>query len=253
MICLSSQLLAFLRKLCSAVVQGSIKRLLLLFGFVQRRFSMKRPSSDKDSSGVPHSQPNHAIDFPISNVICPSTQPPLRAAVRDTLHVPNEFDEPYTTSIHSPIPTQGYFAYPVPHCSQSSQDMNNLPVNAQNDATSISRRFGRRPSSSLISLPLSHHGHTLNVTSQSVPPRPTSRNSQRPNSRNSQPIKVSRTPSAAPSFDNIAPPAGEIAPPGSRLTSPQELRNLIPISAADIQRWDRKVVMYAVLITYYPS
>jgi hypothetical protein len=212
---------------------------------------MKRASNDKDSSGAPHSQPNHAID---SNVICPSSQPPLRAAVRNTLHVPNEFDEPYTTSIHSPTPTQGYFAYPVPHCSQSSQDIN-LPAKAQNDATSISgRRSGKLPSSSLISLPLSHHGHALNMTPQPVPSRPISRNSQRPNSRNSQPIKVSRTPSAAPSFDNIAPPAGAIAPPGgSRLTSPQELRSLIPISAADIQRWDRQVVVYALLITYYPS
>lgn len=224
---LISWLLGLLRKLsCSAFVQGSIKRLMLLLGFIQRLLSTKRASNHQKSPNVPQSQFN-ASDLPIS--ICPSLEPPPRAVVQNRLHVPNKSDEYYMTSIHTLTPTQDFFAYPVPQCSHSSQEIRNLGLKDQNDTTSIaSHRRGGLLSSSLISLPLS----------KSFPPRPPSRNSH-----NSQPIKVSRPPSATQSSDNVALPAGAIALPDRSRLSPQALKRPIPISANDIQRWDRQITV----------
>ena len=119
----------------------------------------------------------------LRNPIIPSTLPPMTPFVPayslllhdNTLHVPNEFDvEPHMNSVHSPIPMRGYHTnpiYPEVQGSQSFQDLHHLPPNAQNDTISISSRRSGRPTSSLVSLPLSHHGLVSNVAS-----RPISRN-----------------------------------------------------------------------------
>jgi hypothetical protein len=222
---LISWLLDLLRKLsCRAFVQGSIKRLLLLIAFISRLLSMKRASDNEISSSTPQLQLNHAIDLPIS--ICPSLQHPPRAAIQNRLPILNKSDEYYTSSIHTPSSTQDFFAYPVPECSRSSQEIRNLPAKDQNDTTSISsHRPSKLWSASLISRP----------RSRPISPCPAS--------RNSQPIKVSRPPSATQSFDNVALPAGETALPGCSRLSPQELIRPVPISAKDIRRWDRHIIV----------
>jgi hypothetical protein len=208
-----------------------------LLSFIQQRFAMKRASNDKNSSSGPNSPPNHAIDFPISDIVCPSSQPHPRAADPNSLHVPIASGG-YMPPIISPIPVKDYkqnVTYPMPQGSQSSQDIHSLPF--KDDTNSISsHRSGEPTSSSLTSLPLSHRGRVSNF-----PIRPVSRSSQRPNSRNSQQIKVSQTPSPAPSL-NIARPAGITASPGG--SSPIQLRSLPLIFAQDIQRWDRNIIMH---------
>jgi len=131
----------------------------------------------------------------------------------------HDHDDGQNTSypVHSPTPQRGYlspYAY-GPQGSRSSQDIGTLAIQ--------SLHSGTRPLTSAMSLPLSQHGLM--------------RNSSRSESHISQPMKVSRTPT--PASVNAAPPdyfSSGCLPPR---------RTVVPISAASVQRWNRKIVVYA--------
>jgi hypothetical protein len=241
---LTPLLLEFLRKLLSsALIKGSIKRLLFLFDFIRRQFSIKRTPNGRGTPSTPRSQ---SIGFAVGDVICPNLQPPLRPADQSSLHVPDGSNEPYVkNSIYSPSPVKATllpFAYDTPGA-RSSQDITTWTMGEHNIDTMTSRRPGGPPSTSVLSLPLSQHGLVLKS-----PPRSSSRNSQRPDSRNPRPLKVSRPPSTAPSF-NRAYPVGATAPPDfPRSRFLHQSATLRPISTASIQRWSRNHIVYVLPI-----
>lgn len=238
---LGSLLRLLWKLLSSAFIKGSIRRIFSLFDYLQRRFSMKKAFNVKPSSSVSHLQPNHGVNFPISNAIYPSSRPHLRAVEPNLSHIQN--GEQHTTS------TKGYHTtsdFPAPHGSRSYQDIHNLLTKVQNGMPIISGSVSGRQIS-LLSLSLPNDGHALDVAS--VPVFSSPHNYQRPDSGEPQLVKVSRASSAAPSVDNVAPPAGEIAPPDdSGEPSSQQPRTMVPISAADIRRWGRGVVVYVLLV-----
>ena len=214
---LTTWLLGLLRRLLSSpFVSGSIKRLLLWVHIIQRRFSRTRPPVyHKDSPNVfipSPSQTSRVAGFPVVDIICPSLQPPSREADSKSLHVSHP--------VHSPEPRRGYILPYVhePQGSQSSQDITTL---TQREHISISSH-----PDSLSSLHLSL-------------PRPSSRISRRPNSRASQPIKVSRAPTPE------SPPARGVPPQRS---SPPPLRTVAPMSTASVRRWDRNIIVYVLPI-----
>jgi hypothetical protein len=260
---LATLLLALLRRLLSsAFVTRSIKRLWMLIHAILRRFSKERPLHRKDTRQTCIPPPSHTHDLPISDVICPSLQPPSREIDNTSLHVPShDFEQHIPYPVHSPTPQRGFllpYAYDNPQSSRSShdilteeQDLGALsPEDYNHDAISIStRRSANHPSSSNVSLPVSFHGLLSNSS------RPDSRNSQRPsllrpashtsqrtNSRTSKPLKVSRPPT--PASANMALPAGALPPDMARQGSPPPLRTMEPMSTASVQRYNRNITVY---------
>lgn len=191
-----------------------------------------------------HSRTSQKDGFPVGDIICPSLQPPPRIIDSNYLHASNDHGAQYTTQpIHSPTPLKGYILPYAnePHGSRSSQDISTLsPMERNPETFSMSSR--RSAKSSVLSLPISHHG-LMRISS-----RPDSRNSSRPNSQNShrpnsqRPIKVSRSPT--PALVNMAQPAGAVPLDCSRPCSPSPLRTLLPMSTATIQRWSRNIPVY---------
>src|ERR1700691_1610133 len=201
---LTTLLLGLLRRfLSNTFVTGSIKRLLLLINAIQRLFSRERPRRREDTPQAwipPSSHSSHVNGFPTGEVICPSLQPPSRAADSNSSHAPyDHYEQHISHPIHSPIPQKGYplpYAYGSPQGSQSSQDI--VEERRHPDLIRISSHHSAKlPSSSAISLTLSRHGLVVNSA------RPNSRDSQRPsilrpgsrisyrsNSRVSQPINI---------------------------------------------------------------
>ena len=247
---LSSWLLDLLRRLLSSpFVTGSIQRLLFLIQAIQRLFSRRTPPRMKDSLNTltpTHSRTSQKDSFPIGDTICPSLQPPPRVTDSNYLHASNDHDAQYTTQpIHSPTPLKGYVLPYAnePHGSRLSQDICTLsPMERNPETFSISSRRSAR--SSVLSLPISHHG-LMRISSRPDSrnsSRPNSRNSHRPNSQASRPIKVSRTPT--PALVNMAQPAGAVPLGCSRPCSPLPLRTLLPMSTASVQRWDRNITVY---------
>jgi hypothetical protein len=257
---LTTFLLGLLRQfLSNTFITRSIKRLLLLINAIQRLFSRERPRRRKDTPQAwvpPSSHSSHVNGFPTGEFICPSLQPPSRAADSNSSHAPyDHYEQHISHPIHSPIPQKGYplpYAYGSPQGSQSSQDI--VEERRNPDLIRISSHHSAKlPSSSAISLTLSRHGLVVNSA------RPNSRDSQRPsilrpgsrisyrsNSRVSQPIKVSRTPTPVPI--NIAPPAGAIPPDLSCQSSPLQLRTILPMSTGSVNRWSRNIIVYVSLI-----
>jgi hypothetical protein len=240
---LTTFLVGLLRRLLSStLVAGSIRRLLHLIHIFRRRFSKDRTPHPKDSRHtfiLPSSQTSPATSFAVTDVICPSLQPP-READNNSLHA---HDEQYVPRpVHSPTPQRGYL---LPYAYE--QDIGTSTQKERNpDTISVSSQRSAKASSAISLLPVSRHG----LTRRSYVPdsrnssclsllRPGSRNSQRPNSRASQPIKVSRAPT--PESANMAQPVG------ARPSSPPPLRAVAPMSTASIQRYDRKYIMYGFL------
>jgi hypothetical protein len=255
---LTSLLLDLLRRALSRpFVTGSIERLLHLINAIRHLFSKRIPPRRKD---IPHTLTparTQTNGFPVGDIICPSLQPPPGPIDSNLLHASYEHDEHYMTqSIHSPTSMSGYLPYAnSPQGSRSSQDIGTLTPNERNpDAFSISsQRSGK--SSSVNSLSLSQNGQSQHGlvrissrpgshrSSRSNLLRPSSRNSQRPNS---QPMKVSRPPS--PALINMAHPAGAVPLGCSRPSSPTSLRIVSPMSTATVQRWSRGTIVYVSLI-----
>jgi hypothetical protein len=243
---LTTFLVGLLRRLLSSTfVAGSIRRLLHLIDIFRRRFSKDRTPHPKDSRYTfihSSSQTSPATSFAVTDVICPSLQPP-READSNSLHVPYAHDEQYVPRpVHSPTPQRGYL---LPYAYE--QDIGTSTQKERNpDTISVSSQRSAKTSSAISLLPVSQHG----LTRRSYVPdsrnssclsllRPGSRNSQRPNSRASQPIKVSRAPTPESiNSANMAQPAG------ARPSSPPPLRIVAPMSTASIQRYDRNYIMY---------
>jgi hypothetical protein len=238
-------LLGLLRRLLSSpFITRSIKRLLLLIRIIQRQFFKDRPPSRDDSRHVfipLPSETSHVTSFPMNDpdVICPSLQPPSREADSNFLHVPYADDEQSVPRpIYSPTPQRGYL---LPYANASLEEIGSLTQEEHNsDAISISSQRSAK-SSSPVSPPLSPQGlrrissrpGSRSSSCHSIL-RPSSRNSQRPYSSTSLPIKVSRAPT--PESINMAFPAGVPRPPPPRIT-------LVPMSTATIQRWNRNIAV----------
>ena len=229
------------RLLSSKFVAGPIRHLLQLIDIFQRLFSKDGTPRPKDSPHIfihPSSQTSPATSSAVSDVICPSLQPP-READSNSLHVPSAHDGQHVPRpLHSPIPQRGYL---LPYAYE--QDIGTLTQKERNpDTISVS---SQRTSSAISLLPVSQHG----LTRRSYVPdsrnssclsllRQGSGNSQGPSLRAFQPIKVSRAPTPESiNSANIAQPAG--ARPGS----PPSLRTVEPMAATSIQRYDRKYIM----------
>jgi hypothetical protein len=264
---LTTLLLGLLRRLLSStLVTSSIQRLLQLINAIRRRFSKEMQSRRKDTPQACIPPPLHhtSHDLPVRDVICASLQPPSRETDTDSPYVPNDHHEQHASPpIHSPIPQklEGYLlpnAYGSPHESRSSQDLRILTREERNpDAISVSsRQSARVPSPSAILPPLSYHGLVRNTSrpssrnsQRSGIQRPFSRTSKRPNSRISQPKKVSRAPT--PASLNIASPAGAVPPEISRHGSPPPFRTILPIPAVHVKRWERDITAYVLSGWHY--
>ncbi|KIM86765.1 hypothetical protein PILCRDRAFT_816011 [Piloderma croceum F 1598] len=164
-----------------------------------------------------------ASSMDVDNFIRPNLQSPSPGTECRPLPISNDHDGQHKSHpVHSPTPQRGYllpYAYGS-QGSRSSQDTGTLTVEGRNsDATSLRRLDSvTLPLTSAMSLPLSHMW-----------------NSSRPESHISQPMKVSRTPT--PASVNTAPP--DYFSPGC----PPPLRTVVPICAASVQRWNRKIVV----------
>jgi hypothetical protein len=243
--------------LSSTFVARSIERLLILIKFIRSRLSRTRRSHWKGApeAYTPSPQTSHVTDFPVSDTICPSQLPPAREVGENSLQVPYEHYEHHIQHpVHSPTPLKGYllpYANGSPQGSRSSHDIGTSTKEHNPDAASIlSHRLAMLPSSSDASLPLSFHG----LLQQ---PRPHSRNSQRPSilrpgsitsqrsqSPNPEPRKVSRPPTPV---SNMASPAGAIPSDILQNGSPTPFRVMAPMSTATIQRWNRNIVVYVLI------
>ena len=238
---LSTWILAFLRRLLSFT--RSIKHLWVPIHAILRRFSKARPSHQKDTRQARIPRPSHTNDLPISDVICPSLQPP-RETESTSIHVPShDFEQHTPNPVHSPTPKRGYllpYAYENQQGSHigaltKEQDIGaETPEDYNHDTVSIStHRSASLPSFSNVSLPVAFHGLSSNSSrpearnSQSLSLlRPASRASQPPNSPISKPLKVSRPPT--PASANMALPP---------------LRIVVPMSTASLQRYDRNIIV----------
>jgi hypothetical protein len=197
---------------------SSIFRLL----FPRASHFQKMPHDSMSISS--HSTGTSASSVDVDNFICPKLRPPSPGIECGPLPISNDHDgQPESHPVQSPTPQRGYilpYAY-GPQGSRSSQDIGTLTVKGRNsDATSLlSLDPATLPLASAMSLPLSHMWNSL-----------------QPESYISQPMKVSRTPT--PASVSTAPP-GYFSP-----GCPPPLRTVVPISAASVQRWNRKIVVY---------
>lgn len=275
---LAHLLLGLLQKLLSsAIASASIKRLLALYNFIRRQFSIKGSTRYQDSQ--PRCSPprtsriiyNH--DTP--NDICPSLLPVHFSVHNDSPYAQHVYeddvddDEIITTSvepatpIHSPRPSRG-FSLPFSPESPTSQNLDVLMEEFDNQSIS-----SRRSASNLsaISLPIGQQHGLVTKTSRSGSPtsqvsfkasktslRPTSHNSPRLSSRGGspQPMKVSRAPTPHFPVLNTASPSGALPSESPRASSPQEQRIIPPMSTATVQRWDRNLAVYVKLLIFQP-
>ena len=185
-----------------------------------------------DTFTLPSSQTSPATSFAVTDVICPSSQPP-READSNSTHVPYAHDEQYMPRpVQSPTPQRGYLQlYP------SEQDIGTSTQKERNpDTITVSSQFSTKAFSAIPPFPVSQHDLTRSLYV------PDSRNSQRPNSC-SQPIKISSlTPN--PELINSTSMARLVK---ARSSSPPPLRTVVPMSTESIQRYDRNYIMYGVL------
>ena len=228
---------------------------------------MRTKDLTNDFSNFASSTPRDVICY--SNL--PASLRPIETNTSETnsLHVPN--DQTHGESL-AMTPQPGYllpYAYGQNASSRSSQAVASIPDSTRNSIISDNTSFRSRRSNLSVDLPISNHGlvrsspfpHPLRPGSPSSQ-RPPSIRPSRPHSRNSNasgPRRVSRAPSPAPikhfpsPIRSISPlPSDDspydvpVQPPDERADSPQEFLNVVPMSTASVQRWDRNIKVYVV-------
>jgi hypothetical protein len=123
-----------LRKLLT-FANGSIKRLLLFFQFIWRRYLTRAPSHPKDTSQTSIHLPSQTRDFnglSAADVVCASLEPLSGEADSNSHHTVN--DQNILHSEHPLIPQSGHllpYAY-KPRGSRASQDMGTSIPEAHN-------------------------------------------------------------------------------------------------------------------------
>lgn len=242
-------ILGRLLRLLSVTLCVSVKRLLGFlnvfrwFALVTQSKSFQTPDSSESQPPPPHGstllRSNEGYVFPSSAL----------QAEQVTLSIPSHNeghrdDGPYTTSIHSPSPTNSTIPKSV-HLNAESRSSRVISVEEALETRSIQSRgsprsLGRQlkpPGTSAVSLSPSTHGQR---STSPMPTRPSSRNSQRSSMpeipKISKPVPPPRQPTPPP----IATPSGNTV---SRTSSPVNGLEIMTMSTATVKRWNRNAIV----------
>lgn len=264
------------RLLSSGFVIRSIKRLLILFSYLQRLFTKKRTTQEE----LVRTQ-DPATDFvkfagsTTRDVICysnlPASQIETKSSDTTSPSVPNDhahIEIPMTNIVHARPPQPGYllpYAYGQNASSRSSQAVVSIPdsnrVSIISDESGIHSRRSNLDLSA-IDLPISNHGlvqksplpHPHIQTGSPISQQPASVRSGRPDCRNSNASsslrKVSRPPSPAPHkhfpspIRSSSPLPADDRPHDENVHSPQNFGVVIPMSTHSVGRRNRNIIVY---------